>query len=421
MGTYNSAFTGEQVDNAVELRHSHSNKTVINKFSEVSGNVNYNGSKLAKDSELGAAASKNVGTGANDVAAGNHIHSIATSSLNGFLSKEDKAFIDSIDAIYSKKTSTNRSIGLLTVPTITYSGNNAIIGEGLAYLCACTEFNANSNGTPITVPAKTFNIANEGTTNYILAVRTGETAEYVLSANRNEIAKPNIALVAVIIRTGAIFHTFQTDALAAGLPNRLECLLIARDGFRKVSGLGLSASERIVTVASGMASFGANIKELDAVISNVDNILFYFWDGTSFIFSQQTLANHTQFNGASGLTSMQANRFNVNWFWRGVESQKHLYSVLSREQYTSLANALASPVPEIPSIIANHAVLVGGVVYRNGNTTPQGFIAIDQRVGTTPITEHNNLGGLQGGQLGEYFHLTVEQRNWIATKMAEES
>ena len=44
----------------------------------------------------GDAASKNVGTGANDVAAGNHTHSAATTSVAGFLSTSDKTKLDSV-------------------------------------------------------------------------------------------------------------------------------------------------------------------------------------------------------------------------------------------------------------------------------------------------------------------------------------
>ena len=45
---------------------------------------------------LGTASSKNVGTGANDVAAGNHTHSAATQSVAGFLSTTDKTKLDGI-------------------------------------------------------------------------------------------------------------------------------------------------------------------------------------------------------------------------------------------------------------------------------------------------------------------------------------
>ncbi|MDF2984874.1 MAG: hypothetical protein K0R50_384 [Eubacterium sp.] len=48
--------------------------------------------------DLGASAFKNVGTGANDVAAGDHVHSSATTSTSGFMSSTDKSKLDGIAA-----------------------------------------------------------------------------------------------------------------------------------------------------------------------------------------------------------------------------------------------------------------------------------------------------------------------------------
>lgn len=45
---------------------------------------------------LGSAAAKNVGTGANDVAAGNHTHAAVTTSVNGFMSSADKLKLNNI-------------------------------------------------------------------------------------------------------------------------------------------------------------------------------------------------------------------------------------------------------------------------------------------------------------------------------------
>jgi hypothetical protein len=48
--------------------------------------------------DVGSAASKDVGTGANDVAAGNHGHAAATGSVPGFMAATDKSKLDAIAA-----------------------------------------------------------------------------------------------------------------------------------------------------------------------------------------------------------------------------------------------------------------------------------------------------------------------------------
>jgi len=313
----------------------------------------------------------------------------------------------------------SRYIGMTDKPTITDDGINTItIGAGQAYLCDCEAFDETSYGKLMDIAGASFALATDTQVYYVVAQRTGETAAYALITSRDDVAKPNKALVAIAIRTGTVFHIFEGNTLGVGLPEKIERLLEQRDGFRKVTGIGLSAdNSRVVTVASGIVSYGAHTKDLTAAVSNVDSIRFYTWNGTAYTFSLTTLANHTQFNGASGLQTMSnANRFNVNWFWRGAESQKHVYSILSRSEFSSLAEALASKPAAPPDIVTAHAVFVGGIVYQRDNATPAGYITPEQAQGTVTVQLHNDLGGLQGGATGDYQHLTASQVSTFAAK-----
>jgi len=306
----------------------------------------------------------------------------------------------------------SRYIGMTDKPTITDDGVDTItIGAGQAYLCDCEAFDETSYGNLLDIAGASFALATDAQVYYVVAQRTGETAAYALITSRDDVAKPNKALVAIAIRTGTVFHIFEGNTLGVGLPEKIERLLEQRDGFRKVTGIGLSAdNSRVVTVASGIVSYGAHTKDLTAAVSNVDSIRFYTWNGTAYTFSLTTLANHTQFNGASGLQTMSnANRFNVNWYWRGAESQKHIYSILSRAEFASIAEALASKPAAPPDIVTAHAVFVGGIVYQRDNATPAGYITPEQAQGTVTVQLHNDLGGLQGGAAGDYQHLTTAQ------------
>jgi hypothetical protein len=312
----------------------------------------------------------------------------------------------------------SRYIGMTDKPTITDDGVDTItISAGQAYLCDCVTFDETSYGKLMDIAGASFALATDAQVYYVVAQRTGETAAYVLITSRDDVAKPNKALVAIAIRTGTVFHIFEGNTLGVGLPEKIERLLEQRDGFRKVTGIGLSAdNSRVVTVASGIVSYGAHTKDLTAAVSNVDSIRFYTWNGTAYVFSSTTLANHTQFNGAAGLQTMGNNRFNVNWFWRGAESQNHIYSILSRSEFSSLAEALASKPAAPPDIVTAHAVFVGGIVYQRDNATPAGYITPEQAQGTVTVQLHNDLGGLQGGAAGDYQHLTASQVSTFAAK-----
>ena len=307
----------------------------------------------------------------------------------------------------------NKSIGLVTQPTIDIDTVNHTVslGECRVFIGRLPSFNDDSPGRLFTVPPAVFNTTDQ-TTQYIKIHRTDNAVAYIAPTSDDTVASPNRVDVARIIRTGPVYHVFRFNTLGLNLANKLE--IVERDeGFKIIDGLGLAAVDRVVTVGAGVAALGATLKTVLECISNVDNIRFYTWNGVSFAFSMQTLANHTQYNGDSGLVTMaNDNRYNVNWFWRGVEDQKHIYSVLSRSEYSSIAVAEQSQPPEVPQIITDHAVFVGGIVYQRNNTTPVAFIApagIGGAGGT--VSQHNNLGGIQGGAIGERYHISENQYN----------
>jgi len=62
-----------------------------------SGSLSFSNIAVANVTGLGDSATKDVGTGSTNVAAGDHTHSTATDSVNGFMSSTDKDKLDGID------------------------------------------------------------------------------------------------------------------------------------------------------------------------------------------------------------------------------------------------------------------------------------------------------------------------------------
>lgn len=65
--------------------------------------------------------------------------------------------------------------------------------------------------------------------------------------------------------------------------------------------------------------------------------------------------------------------------------------MLSREQYNSISDAIASEVPTPPDIVLAHAVFVGGIVYQRDDPAVQAYIIPKQETGTQLANIHNNL------------------------------
>lgn len=305
----------------------------------------------------------------------------------------------------------NQDIGMVEKPTLTYiDGNNQItVGEGIAFLCKFAEFNQNVKGRRVIVPERTFTITDQLVTHYLIAYRAENgDVSYEMTLNRDLLAHPNITTVAVVLLTGTTWHVAEFEALANGLPEKLDHLLILRDGFRKVSGLGMSDGGLVLYIEEGYAHYGASIKELSECDSVTDGIRFY--TGNNHTFSLTNYLNNTQYDNGTSLVNLTNGRYNVNWIWRGVETQKHIYSVLSRSQFNSLSEALAAPYIPPPSYVADHAVFLGGVICQQGNPNAVAYIDYTRSNGTiVNSVPHNDLGGLQGGEANERYHLTYAE------------
>lgn len=343
---------------------------------------------------------------------------------NGGLTPSQQEKLDGIEIGATKNESDewyaariNREVGLLSVPEITYDGTQITVGQATAFLLNSEEFSRNAGlGAPVELPEAVLDVPVEQVPYYVVAYQpsVGE-AVYVLETNKDLLARPNRAYVATVIRTGSVFHIVMSDPTGLALAEKLEHLVIARDGFKPLSGLGISANNLVVTVAGGTAYFGATVKELETTVSDVDGISFFTSNAGTYEFSSQSLANNSQYNSPTGLVALDTNHFNVNWFWRGVEDQKHTYSLLSTQQFQSLAEAQNALPPNPPQYVTEHAVFLGGIVYLNGATEAAGYI---NPTGGAPVSLHNNLGGAQGGLPDEKYHLSEDEYNYLRAWMA---
>ena len=77
-------------------------------------------------------------------------------------------------------------------------------------------------------------------------------------------------------------------------------------------------------------------------------------------------------------------------------------------QYSSVAEAKTDLIPSnIPAVLAEIGMLVGRIIVQSGsNAASLVESSFTQTFGTSIISNHNNLAGLQGGGPGEYYHMT---------------
>ena len=86
-----------------------------------------------------------------------------------------------------------------------------------------------------------------------------------------------------------------------------------------------------------------------------------------------------------------------------------LHVVYDTGNYTLASAQNSTPRESIPGLLASYAVLVGRVIIKKGDST---FTEIQStfttNFGSSLVTQHNDLSGIQGGEANQYFHSNQE-------------
>ncbi len=186
-------------------------------------------------------------------------------------------------------------------------------------------------------------------------------------------------------------------------------------------GLMLGTSGvRNVTLSTGVLWSRFNrivISSIDTSLAG-DFTLYYFNTGGCEIDIGETQYPVTHWNDitkASGLELivMGANKY-ANW-WVYILENGHFALIYPQAEHVNVANAEAeSPPGLVPSYIAEHALLVGRIIFKVGIAAP---IEV-QSAFTTQFTaalaaDHGNLAGLGGDDHTQY-HTDARAATWLA-------
>jgi hypothetical protein len=113
------------------------------------------------------------------------------------------------------------------------------------------------------------------------------------------------------------------------------------------------------------------------------------------------------YNGPYGLTPLAPNSCSVNYIYKILANNINGAIVVMGGQYDNILDAQADEPPSnIPASIASFCLLTGRMIVQSGSTSPTVQSAYTTQFGAATISNHNDLLGLQGGQGGEYYHMT---------------
>jgi hypothetical protein len=129
--------------------------------------------------------------------------------------------------------------------------------------------------------------------------------------------------------------------------------------------------------------------------------------------------NNAQYNAVAGLQTLDTGKFTINYIYRGIEDQDHLYTVMGTQEYDTAELAQAdNSLPATPNLISSHAMFIGRVIVGKNLTT--GFV-IESAFKTifaasTAVTDHGSLSGLADDDHTQY--LTSARGVVIGRKVA---
>jgi hypothetical protein len=134
----------------------------------------------------------------------------------------------------------------------------------------------------------------------------------------------------------------------------------------------------------------------------------YYSDGAGGFTKQtgQTTWDNTQYDDGSGtLALVGIGKYSWQDMYR--EADGDIVMMYGNATYNSVALASIVSTYSVPIRIQKHAKFVGRIVFQRNGTTAEDVLSPFTQiiVSTSGITLHNNLGSIQGGAVGEYYHL----------------
>ena len=184
-------------------------------------------------------------------------------------------------------------------------------------------------------------------------------------------------------------------------------------------GSTLGSSGLALTVTAGTFSRGVEPlvhSAFDTTVAGTANVnVFTLWYRNVGVWvetaNQKVVSTLLYDNNAATPTLLGNNQFGVSWVYIVNDSPSELHVVMGQVEYPNLASArVATPPASVPTLIAGMGSLIGFVVYEKGVVVFDNvYSAFSSAFSASAATTHNGLAGLQGGTIGEYYHLTAAE------------
>ena len=245
--------------------------------------------------------------------------------------------------------------------------------------------------------------------NYIYVFYNAGTP--TIQASTSVLNTNNYMLLGTVFRDGTTLHITDSTAYFVGdhavqMINRLQDTA----GFARASGGGISETgTRNIAVTAGSWWEGLNNFSTGAKDTSVaDTFVYYYQDGVggwTAVTAQTTIDNLQYDDGSGTLATLANNRYGVHWIYLGVDGD--LYVIYGQGSYTLVDAESAGPPSTTPPFFTKHVRLIGrAIVLKSSAALTSIASSFDSAFIPAGASVHNELSGIQGGAVDDYYHLT---------------
>lgn len=217
-----------------------------------------------------------------------------------------------------------------------------------------------------------------------------------------------------IYRDGNTLHIRDVKSHNVDNTSKHQKRMFFTEREERASG-GVISDAGTRNIAITASSFYFQLKEMTSSAfdtSGTDTFSRFYSDGVGGWTEQtlQTQVDNLNYDDGSGtLATLGNNKYGVEWFYLILDdTNSRVISLYGIDSYSTLLDAEnATTLNNVPSIANSFGILIGKTIVEKNDTELSNVQSSFEATFTSSSIElHNSLGGLQGGIVNEYNHLT---------------
>lgn len=225
-----------------------------------------------------------------------------------------------------------------------------------------------------------------------------------------------------VYRNGAALSILNAGSYYDNFQHRVCFRIFETEQFRRVLG-GIIADEGLLDFSITEGAWYCGTTRFTTAAwdcSGADTFTYWYRDGGggwTTVGAQADINNLNYDDGVPPLGALGVGRFGVHWVYLAHDGSVHVQYGQGNYRHFEAESAL---VPAGPDFFVENCILVGKIVVGQADPTFTDVLSAFEVVFIGAAASlHNDLGGLQGGQADQYYHLNAVEHPYVSGANAQ--